>query len=118
MLNLDSFLDLFPELNNSDLLKTESLLNQLAIEHDGYAGLGTKADLALGLHTAHYLTVDGQISGVSAPGSGAGNIKRIKSNNDELEYYQISDRYSFDKTSYGGRLQRLLDSSYLGGYFI
>lgn len=98
------------ELDNADPIRIENLITQLGIETNNYCGFPTEAlqDNALSLHVAHYLEVERQDSLTEGSSKGL-PLKKIESYNEKTEWQiQNGDRYSWDKTTYGERLQRLI----------
>lgn len=99
------------ELGNSDPIRIENLITQLGIETNNYCGLPTEElqDNALSLHVAHYLEVERQDALTESSSKGL-PLKKIESYNEKTEWQpQNGDRYSWDKTTYGERLQRLIN---------
>lgn len=111
MLNLNLFLDKFPEFAELDPLKVEETLEQVKIETDGYDGLQSayRQDHAIALHTAHCLKCY-QIA-TSTPGGG--RVAKIKTKHDEIQYQAALSLYDLDSSSYGQRLQSFLSSQFI-----
>ena len=117
MLTYDQFIEKFPEFETrvDEDIVTE-IMSQINLETDGYEGLATtdKQTQALGLHTAYVLEL-----AYPANQSLSGNVKRLKSLNDEVEYAISSiDPSSLESNKYGQRLKRFLDNQFLGGLYV
>lgn len=114
--SFNGFLDRFPEFETADLLKVETLIEQVVIETCGYVGLPENLqNQAIYLNVAHYLECDRLRSHAQAPGQ---QVKKFKSKHDELEFFATgnqSDPFDLSTTSYGKRLRQLLDSTFVLG---
>ncbi len=109
---VDTFLDTFPELASVDFLKIEETVNSVPIETCGYNGIESEQirDRALLLHIAHLLELYRQVNSGMSNGR---QIKKYKSNRDEIEYQQpLGARNDFSSTIYGTRLLELLKSQF------
>jgi hypothetical protein len=109
-ISVDIFLDTFPEFASVDFLKIEETVNSVPIETCGYSGIESEPvrDRALLLHIAHLLEVYRQASTGMSDGR---QVKKYKSNRDEIEYQDKSE--GLNSTIYGSRLQELLNSQFL-----
>jgi hypothetical protein len=128
MFTIADYLVLFPSVASKyDNNELEEIFNQVIVETNGYQGICDEnaRNLAIGLHVSHLAVLQatpqgGGASALSVPSNP--NVKRLKSNNDEIEYFKASDNgaSSFLSTSYGKRLMDLIDahSSGFGGVFI
>lgn len=108
------------DLVNADSSRIAALITQIQIETNSYCGLDTEAhrDYAIRLHMAHYLEIDSRTAKFKKSTGGL-EVKRLKSNNDEIEIHATTgDRYSLDKTEWGTRLESFLDAQYEGGLFL
>jgi hypothetical protein len=117
MLTTDQFIEKFPEFDeriDEDVI-TE-IISQISLETDGYEGLSTseKQSQALALHTAYVLELAYPVNQALT-----GNLKRLKSLNDEVEYAISNiDPSSLESNKYGQRLKRFLDSQFMGGLYV
>lgn len=113
MLTVDRFLDIFAEFASVDFLKIETTIAQIVPETCGYSGIESSEvrELALSLHSAHILECYRQTASELSNGK---QVKKYKSNHDEIEYQlRAGDPYDFCTTTYGARLQQLLDSQFI-----
>lgn len=128
MFTVAEYFDLFPSIagkyDNNELIE---LFNQVIVETNGYQGICDEnaRNLAIGLHISHLAVLEAtpqaSVGGTLAVPTSP-NVKRLKSNNDEIEYFRAADNgaSSFLSTSYGKRLMDLIDahSGGFGGVFI
>lgn len=125
MLTISTFKALLPEFTDYDDALIQSAITITYALNCGYVGLeGAIRETALGLSVASYLVSNrGNSEGLtqeSIPGvAGNQNIKRYKSYDDEIEFYQdTSSNLEEASNSYQRTLNSLIDSSYLGGIAI
>lgn len=117
MLTIDVFLTKFPEFEgriDDDVLV--ELIAQIKIETCSYDGINDSGvkDQALALRVAYEIEKNQPLNTFLA-----GNIKRIESLNDLIEYGVSNiDPDDFRSNRYGVRLQRLLTANYSGGFMI
>jgi hypothetical protein len=117
MLTVDVFLTKFPEFEgriNEDVL--ESLIQQIELETNSYSGLDNfdiqthAIALRVAFEIESYVPTNAYLTG---------NIKRIESLEDVIEYNTTATEpgdYSGNK--YGVRLKRFLTANYYGGFTI
>lgn len=112
----EEFIAKFPAFELLDQVIVESMIEQVTLEHNSFAGLPIEVQpQAIALASAHYLVVEQKVGGADA----TGDVKRIKSRNDEIEYAKAnSSPNDWALTSYGIRLQRLLTNFYCIGSVI
>ena len=94
------------------------MIDNVILETDGYEGITViaKQDHAVALHTAFLL--ENQYP-VNAAIGGRGNIKRLKSFNEEVEFStSVINPNDFSSNSYGQRLLTFLEGEYVGGYCV
>lgn len=128
MFTVAEYFDLFPSIagkyDNNELIE---LFNQVIVETNGYQGICdvNARNLAIGLHISHLAVLSATPQGGGGTTLGLPtnpNVKRLKSNNDEIEYFRAADNgaSSFLSTSYGKRLMDLIDAHSVGfgGVFI
>ena len=116
-LTYTEFLAFFPEFAVLTQPQIDAGILNAEIETNTYPGESNeqRRKLMVGLYVAHLLdnlrlTASGQPSG--------GVIKSISSNNDEIEYAtDVVESFSLDSTSYGKRLDRMLNSYSIGFLF-
>jgi hypothetical protein len=113
------FITKFPAFESLDQSLVEQMIEQIGLEYNGFIGFPENVQpQALGLAVAHYLQLENNVGGVSA----RGDVKRLKSRNDEVEFgsgnnSNISPN-DWSLTSYGARLQRLFTNYYCGGWAV
>lgn len=117
MLTYDQFIEKFPEFETrADEDAITAILAQIYLETNGYEGLSSveKQNQALGLHTAYVLDLAYPANAILS-----GNVKRVKSLNDEVEYAIANiDPSSLESNRYGQRLKRFLDNQFMGGLYV
>jgi hypothetical protein len=106
MLSVPRFQELFPAF--TDAVAAGRAIAVVTPITNGYEGIENEAtrEIALALHVAHYLTVEGwDRSGASGP------IKSEKSLNDAIAYaVKETAPGALESTRYGSQLRSLLDS--------
>lgn len=112
---ISSFLTAFPNapFASRDPVDIINMINQVSIETSNYECLPSEGqqDLALSLHVAHNLTLE---SLGSKTGSNGERVKSYKSKNDQIVYaINENDPNGFSQTTYGQRLQQMLDLIYV-----
>jgi hypothetical protein len=117
MLTLNVFLTKFPEFEGRvDEEVLEALIEQIELETCQYEGLKTEALQlqAIALRVAFEVENTYPVNALLS-----GNVKRVKSLNDEVEY-AVSNIGSGDYTAnqYGQRLMRFLKTNYYGGFHV
>ena len=114
MVTINDFLTSFPEFAKTDCQRVVQYLDQALIEgcYDTFND-DAVTDLAIKLHTAHYLAVFEQSS--SSFSIGGQKVRKLKTKHDEIQFQgEDSDIYGFDKTQYGTRLLRLIERHNVG----
>jgi hypothetical protein len=120
MFTVDQLLEKFPadlQIQNRDEDALQATINAVIAETNGYIGIlePSTRNQAIALHAAHYTRIE--IIAESTVGQ-YGIPTKIKSKDDELQYGSSNNGYDFSATIYGQRLQKLLDSLYLGGLLV
>lgn len=116
MVDPTSFLTAFPAFSSKTTEELSLSISQAYIETDGYIGLSEdKRDLAVSLYAAHLLKLE-ELQALRDAGKGA--VKKVKSKNDEIEFAVANSASEFElsTTSYGKRLERLIETDYCGGF--
>ena len=117
MLTLDIFLAKFPEFDGRiDEEILESLIEQVELETCQYKGLKTEAMQlqAIALRVAFEAEKAFPVNQLLS-----GNVKRLESLNDKIEYAISNiDASDYSANQYGQRLQRFLKSNYFGGFHV
>ena len=117
MLTVDVFLAKFPEFESrvdEDVLAL--LIDQIKIETCNYDGISNSEvkDQALALRVAYEIEKVQPMNGFVS-----GNIKKLESLNDIIEYGTSNIAPDdFRLNIYGVRLQRLLTANYSGGFMV
>ena len=117
MITVDQVFEKFPAdqfIQNRDEDALIATIDAVMAETNGYEGITREATRtqALLLHIAHYTRLE--LIAESTVGQ-YGVPSRIESRNDKLEY-KGNNGWEMDSTMYGKRLQKLLDSQYVGGF--
>lgn len=118
-ITVDQVLSKFPAdqfIQNRDEDALIATIEAVMAETKGYQGISDESvrTQALLLHIAHYTRLE--LIAESTVGQ-YGLPSRIESRNDKLEY-KNSDGWELGSTLYGQRLQKLLDSQYVGGFLL
>ena len=119
MITVEQVFSSFPAdqfIQNRDEDALIATIEAVIAETKGYQGIVSESvgNQALLLHIAHYTRLE--LIAESTVGQ-YGLPSRIESRNDKLEYKNNAG-WELDSTLYGQRLQKLLDSQYLGGYLL
>lgn len=103
-------------IQNRDEDALNATIEAVIAETKGYQGItdGSVRIQALLLHIAHYTRLE--LIAESTVGQ-YGLPSRIESRNDKLEYKNGAG-WEFNSTLYGQRLQKLLNSQYIGGFLL
>ena len=114
-LTLQEFLISFPAFSSTDANLMLQTIDQVLIETDGYNNLSKESisKLAVKLHVAHLLELSNRLTSQYAVGGQS--VKKLKTKNDEIEFNVAQGSlYDFATTSYGQRLEALLDKNSVG----
>jgi hypothetical protein len=117
MLTSDSFLEKFPEFESridEDVLAL--CIEQIVLETNNYDGV--KSDLlrdhCVALRIAYEIEKSYPLNGYLA-----GNVRKIESLEEAIEYNTVSTSLSdYDSNSYGIRLKRILSANYHCGFAV
>lgn len=118
-ITIDQVLAKFPSdqfIQNRDEDALLATIESVTVETRGYQGITDEniRTQALLLHIAHCTRLE--LLAESTAGQ-YGLPTKIESRNDKLEYNNTSG-WDFDSTLYGKRLQKLLNSLYVGGFVL
>ena len=117
MLTADIFLEKFPEFESridEDVLTL--CIEQITLETAGYAGIDSEPlrEQCIALRVAYELEKSFPLNGYLA-----GNVKKIESLEEAIEYNTVaSDLSDYDSNIYGMRLKRILMTNYCSGFAI
>ena len=120
MITVEQLLEKFPadlQIQNRDEDAIQATIDAVIAETNGYSGILNEDSKtqAIALHVAHYI----RLESIAESSVGLYGIPtKIKSKDDELQYGSSNNGYDFSSTIYGQRLQKLLDSLYLGGFLV